>query len=87
VVPIRDVLRLHHLAINTSWPKHPPNDSFVELESVGGDERSNVETHPVEEVSKQVQRIAVASFANHRRRPKPGLDIHPNENPDRLLLA
>jgi hypothetical protein len=60
---------------------------LVELESIGGDQRGNFEIHSVGEVSKEDQRVAIASFADHGRRPKPRPDIHPNENPDRLLLV
>jgi hypothetical protein len=36
---------------------------------------------------KQIQRVAVASFADDRRRPKPRPDVDHNENPDRLFPA
>jgi hypothetical protein len=33
---------LHHLDIMTGWSKRPPNDSLIELESIGGDEKGNL---------------------------------------------
>ena len=49
--------------------------------------RGTFEIHPVRNVSKQVQCVAVASFADHCRRPKPRPDVDHDEDPDRLLLA
>jgi hypothetical protein len=78
---------LDHLAVDTRWPKHVSDDSFVELESVRGDQRNQLQIHPVRNVSKQVQCVAVASFANCRRRPKPTRDVDHNEDPDLLVFA
>jgi len=78
---------LDYLAVNTGWPKHPSNHPFVELESVRGDQRNQLRIHPVRNVSKQVQCVAVASFANCRRRPKPSRDVDHNEDPDLLVFA
>jgi hypothetical protein len=41
----------------------------------------------VGEVSEQVQRVAIAAFADHRRQPKPRPDLKDNKDPDRPLLA
>jgi hypothetical protein len=79
--------RLDHLTVNTRWPKHSPDNSLVELESIRRDEWSNFKIDSVGEVSKQVQRVAVASFADDRRWPKPRPDVEHNENPDRLFPA
>ena len=79
--------RLDHLTVNASWPKYSSDDSLVNLESVGGDQRGNFKIHSVGKVLKQIQRVAVASFADHRRWPKPRPDVDHNENPDRLFPA
>ena len=46
-----------------------------------------MESDAVGEVSKQVQRVAVAAFADDRRWPKAGPDIDHGKNPDGLFLA
>jgi hypothetical protein len=79
--------RLDDLTIATRRPKHSAYDSLVELESVGGDERGDLEIHPVRNVSKQVQCVAITAFAHHGRRPKPGAHVDHGEDPHRLLLA
>src|SRR5262249_44009151 len=79
--------RLDHLTIDTRWPKHASDDSFVELESVAGDQRDGLQIHSIREVTKQVPGVVVASLADDGRRPKPGPDIDHNEDPDRLLLV
>jgi hypothetical protein len=67
--------RLDHLTVNTRWPKHSPDDSLVELESVRRDEWNHFKIHSLEEVSKQIQRVAVAPFADYSRRPKARPDV------------
>jgi hypothetical protein len=78
---------LDHLTVNTRWPKHSSDYSLVKLESVRRDEWSHFKIHSAAEVSKQIQRVAVAPFADHRRWPKPRPDVDHNENPDRLFPA
>jgi len=78
---------LDHLTVDTRWPKDSSDDSFVELESVGGDQRGGLKIHSIREVAKQVLCVVVASFADYARRPQPGPDVDHNEDPDRLLLA
>jgi hypothetical protein len=43
--------------------------------------------HSAGEVSKEVQRVAVAAFADRGRWPKPRPDIDHDKDPHRLLLA
>jgi hypothetical protein len=78
---------LDDLTVEARWPKHSSDDSFVEVESVGGDERGNLEIHSIREVAKQVQGVAVAALAHHGRWPKPRPDIDHGEDPHRLFLA
>jgi hypothetical protein len=78
---------LDHLTVDTRWPKDSSDDSFVELESVGGDQRGGLKIHSIREVAKQVPCVMVASFADYARRPKPRPNVDHNEDPDRLLLA
>jgi hypothetical protein len=46
-----------------------------------------LESDAVGEVSKQIQRVTVGSFADDRRRPKSGPDLDHDEDPDLLLFA
>jgi hypothetical protein len=43
--------------------------------------------HSAGEIAKQGQRVLVASFADHGRRPEPGPDIDHGKDPDGLFLA
>jgi hypothetical protein len=79
--------RLDHLTVNTRWLKHSSDDSLIELESIRRDEWNQFKVHSVGKVSKQVQRVAIASFAHHCGWPTPRPDVDHNENPDRLFPA
>ena len=79
--------RLDHLTVGTGWSKYSPDGSLVEFESIRRNQRDRRENHPLRNISKQVQRIAVASFADQSRRPQPRPDVEDNKDPDRLLLA
>ncbi|HEY6270544.1 MAG TPA: hypothetical protein VIX19_00950 [Terriglobales bacterium] len=78
--------RLDDLTVDTGWPKHPSDDSFIELESVRGDQGNSIEIHSAGKVSKKGERVLVTSFADHRGRPQAGPDVDHGEDPDLLLL-
>jgi hypothetical protein len=78
---------LNDLTVKTSWPKHSPDHPLIELESIRRDEWSNFKIHSVRKVLQQIQRVAVASLADHRRWPKPGPDVDHGEDPYWPFLA
>jgi len=79
--------RLDNLAINTGGPKHLPDDSFIELESIRGDQRNILLVRSFRYIPKQSQRVFVTSSANDSRRPKSGPYLDGCEDPGRCLLT
>ncbi len=79
--------RLDQLTVEAGWHKYSSDDSLVELESISRNQRDRRGNHPLRNISKQVQGIAIASFADHCGRPKSRPDVEDNKDPDRLLPA
>jgi len=67
--------------------KDAKNNSLVELESVGGDQRGTFEIHSAGYVLKESERVGVASSPYDRRRPNPRPDVNRGEDPDRVFLV
>jgi hypothetical protein len=79
--------RLDHLAIDTGWPKDLPDDSFIELKSVRGDQRNIFVVRSFSNIPEQGQRVFVAASADDSRRPKSRPNLDGCEDPGRLLLS
>ncbi len=60
---------------------------MVELECVRGDQRDTIEIRPAGYVSKDDQRVSVASSPNDCRWPEPRPDLDRGEDPDRMFLT
>ena len=79
--------RLDDLTKDTGGPKDLPDDPFIELKPICGNERNIFDGRSLSDIPKQGQRVLVAASADHGRSPKPRPDIDGCEDPDRLLLA
>ena len=79
--------RLEDLAIETSGPKDATEDLFVEIESVGDDQRKTPVIHSVGNVASKRQSVSVASSSGHRRWPEPRPHFDRDENPRGPLLV
>ena len=78
---------LDHLPVDTGRPKDLPDDSFIELESVRGDQSNTFVVRSFSNIAKQGQRVFVAASADDSRRPKPGPNLDDGEDPGWLLLT
>jgi hypothetical protein len=75
------------LAIQTCWPKDLPDSSFVELESICGNQREMFEIYSAGDVLKQRECISVASSPDYCGQPEPRPDFNCGEDPYRLFFA
>jgi hypothetical protein len=77
------------LNVSALWVLAPTlaRSPLIELESIRRDQWSNFKIDSVGKLLQQIQRVALASPADHRRWPKPGPDVDHGEDPYWPFLA